>query len=184
MKPKIYKGTKNDFSLYVRMALQDRMPWKILAMLLKDVAPTLNETREIISILLKELETLNLAFQEKQEELKMYQFKGENVFNATNQDSLQGYENLVDSYKIKEATETPTPEERNSVENDFPNESIESASEDYQNISLETETLPDVIQECELQSSEKETELMDDEIEVLEVNKESINEDIVGMGLG
>ena len=130
MKPKICKGTKNDFSLYIRMALQDRMPWKILAMLLNDVAPTLNETREIISILLEELETLRLAFQEKQEELKMYQDKNESVLDATNQDSLQGYETLVDNYKIREAIETP--EERNSVEYYFPNESIERGSEESQ----------------------------------------------------
>ena len=161
MKPKICKGTKNDFYLYVRMALQDRMPWKTLAMLLNDVAPTLTETREIISILLKELETLHLAFQEQQAELKKYQDKSEIILDAHDQDSLPEYETL-DDYKIKEAIETP--EERSTVENDFPNKSIENGSEDSKNISMETETIPDVIQEYEQQNSVTETETRDDEI--------------------
>ena len=44
MESNICKGTKNDFSYFVDMALQNRMPWKTLASLLKDLAPTLNET--------------------------------------------------------------------------------------------------------------------------------------------
>ena len=82
MKPKICKGTKNDFYLYVRMALQDRMPWKTLAMLLNDVAPTLTETREIISILLKELETLHSAFQNNIELLKKYEEESETLIDS------------------------------------------------------------------------------------------------------
>ena len=73
------KGTVTEFSYYVSKALQNRMPWKSLAILLNDVAPTLNETREVISILLKELETLHLAFQAKQDELKKYQEKSETI---------------------------------------------------------------------------------------------------------
>ena len=47
MEPNICKGTRNDFSYFVDMALQNRMPWKTLASLLTDLAPTLNETREM-----------------------------------------------------------------------------------------------------------------------------------------
>ena len=92
MIPKSCKGTKTDFSDYICKALQGRMPWKTLAMLLNDVAPTLNETREIINILLKELETFHSAFQENQEKLKKYE--NEDFANDTNQqDSLIGNEN-------------------------------------------------------------------------------------------
>ena len=63
MATKSYKGNKTDFSHFINMALQDRMPWKTLGMLLNDFAPTVNETREVISILLKELESLHCAFQ-------------------------------------------------------------------------------------------------------------------------
>ena len=63
---KIFKGTKTDFSYLVGMSLQGRMPWETLASLLKDLAPTLEETREVISILLKELEVLQSSLQEKE----------------------------------------------------------------------------------------------------------------------
>ena len=53
---------QTDFSYLVKMALQNRLPWKNLAMLLNDDTLTLIETREVISILMKELESLNVAF--------------------------------------------------------------------------------------------------------------------------
>ena len=73
MATKTYKGNKTDFSHFVKMALQDRMSWKTLETLLNDFAPTVNETREVISILLKELEALYLEFQKNKEVLKKYQ---------------------------------------------------------------------------------------------------------------
>ena len=45
-------GTKTDFLYFVRMALQDNIAWKSLAMILKDYAPTLDDTKEVTSILL------------------------------------------------------------------------------------------------------------------------------------
>ena len=65
---------KNDFSYFISMALQKTMPWTTLAILLKDLAPTLNETWEIISILLKELESLQSVL-EKKHELKKHRDK-------------------------------------------------------------------------------------------------------------
>ena len=52
------KHDKYDFSKFANLALQNMMPWQTLSMLFKDLAPTLSETREIIGILLKELEGL------------------------------------------------------------------------------------------------------------------------------
>ena len=65
MESNICKGTKNDFSYFIDMALQNRMPWKTLASLLTDLAPTLNETREIVRILLHELEAMKSTLQNK-----------------------------------------------------------------------------------------------------------------------
>ena len=64
---------KTDFSYFVRMALQDNMAWKSLSMILKDLTPSLDETREVIVILLKELEALQMTLKEKDKELEMYQ---------------------------------------------------------------------------------------------------------------
>ena len=55
MKSNVNIGTKNDFSYFVDMSLQNRMTWQTLDSLLRDLAPRLEETREVISILLKEL---------------------------------------------------------------------------------------------------------------------------------
>ena len=62
-----------DFSHFVALTLQDRMPWKMLSSILINLAPTLNETREIICILLKELEALQSTLQKKEKELAKYQ---------------------------------------------------------------------------------------------------------------
>ena len=73
MESNVSKGTRPDFSNFVALTLENRMPWKTLKSLMIDLAPSLNETREIISILLKELETLQLTLQKKEKELTKYQ---------------------------------------------------------------------------------------------------------------
>ena len=60
------------------MSLQRRMPWETLALLLRDLAPTLEETREIISILLKELEALQSSLQMKHKEFEEFQNHNKN----------------------------------------------------------------------------------------------------------
>ena len=79
MESNVYNGTKTDFSYFVRMALQKNIPWESLAMILKDLTPTMDETRQVIGILLKELETLQLSLKEKDRELEMYQNIGASV---------------------------------------------------------------------------------------------------------
>ena len=70
-----FKQNKYDFSHFVSMALKNMMPWPTLSMLFKDLAPTLSETREIIGILLKELEALQSMLQMKEKLLKKHQRK-------------------------------------------------------------------------------------------------------------
>ena len=123
-----YKGTNVDFSYFVRMALQNNMAWKTLAMILKDLAPTLNETREVISILLNELEELQSILKMKDEELETYRNNGD--------------------------------------------------SEDTQKVCFEAQINTDDVQENKLCSFVKETETMENEIEVLEVIKDSIDEEM------
>ena len=83
MESKGYKGTKNDFSHFITMALQDRMPWNILSFLLEKLAPTLTETREIISILLTELKSLQSTLQEKEKEIENFQNAFEEKYEET-----------------------------------------------------------------------------------------------------
>ena len=122
MTPNIYKGSKTDFSYLVGMSLQRRMPWETLASLLKDLAPTLEETREVISILLKELEFLQSSLQKKEKELEI-----------------------------------------------FEQQKVEDDSQDKNNF------LEAVHEENQQESTLSETKTIDDEIEVLEDVKESID---------
>ena len=128
---------KTDFSYFVRMALKNDMPWKTLAIILKELTPTLVETREVICILLKELEKLQSTLKKKDKELKMYQ-------NSNFTEESQ--ENIVENHNIGMVTES-IPDNQRCINNQEHNSAIET-----------------------------EFETLDNEIEVLEVVKESIND--------
>ena len=55
------------------------MSWNVLAFNFNSLAPSLNETREIISILLKELEALHITLQKKDKLLEEYQNESKSV---------------------------------------------------------------------------------------------------------
>ena len=118
MESNIYKGNKNDFLYFVNMALQKRMPWNILASLFKNLAPTLNETRNIIDILLKELETLQSILHKKENLLKKHQKYSSNcVKNEVNgvQDNsncLQESEEPKNEFETLEVVDEPNIEEK------------------------------------------------------------------------
>ena len=110
--------TKTHFSHFVLMTIQNRMSWKILASLFTELAPTLNETREIISILLKELEALQSTLEKKEELLEKYQ-KGSDSFEETgtienaivNNDSSVETETIEDDIEVLEEVKDKINEE-------------------------------------------------------------------------
>ena len=106
MESNVYNGTKTDFSYFVRMALQKNIPWKSLSMILKDLAPTFHEAREIICILLKELEALHLTLQKKEKKLAKYKncgstFKTQGI-NFENQKKTLETETMTDDIQENE----------------------------------------------------------------------------------
>ena len=125
----ILRHTKVDFSYFVNLTLQNKMPWNILALNFNSLAVTLNETREIISILLRELEALQSTLHEKEKLLEKF-YQGSESFEETD---------LIDSEDCVTSVE---------------------AEQGYEPKS----------------TNMKEAETLDDEIEVLEVTKESIND--------
>ena len=70
MESNVNKQIAPVFSHFVALTLENRMQWKTLSFLLKDLAPSLTEIREIICILLKELEGLQTTLKKKDKELK------------------------------------------------------------------------------------------------------------------
>ena len=84
----------------VGMALQNTMPWKTLAILLEDLSPTLSEAREVINILLKELETLQLSLQRKQKELENYQEENVTSSEDNNVSDYQESKNCLQNEQV------------------------------------------------------------------------------------
>ena len=113
MATKTYKGNKTDFSHFINMALQDRMPWKNLGVLLNYFAPTLDETREIISILLNELEALYFESQKNKEALKKYQEESETLVDSERliDDAREVVENPEESFDPEMLFDTQSSEE-------------------------------------------------------------------------
>ena len=105
-----FKQNKYDFSHFVSMALQNTMPWPTLSMLFKDLAPTLNETREIIGILLKELEALQSKLQQKEKLLEKYQRENDS-FEENELWKVQDDVNVAESDTIDSEEETETIED-------------------------------------------------------------------------
>ena len=85
------------------MAVQDRLPWKTLAIIINDVAPTLKETREIINMLLKKLETLHLDLNKKEIELHKYQDRNQAFVDSN---YLPDIETVVNNDDVIEVIET------------------------------------------------------------------------------
>ena len=96
-----FKHYKYDFSHFVSMALQNTMPWQTLSMLFKDLAPTLNETREIIGILLKELEALQSTLKTKEKLLEEYQRENDS-FEETELRKVQDDVTVAESKILKQ----------------------------------------------------------------------------------
>ena len=125
MATKTYKGNKTDFSYFINMALQDRMSWKTLRTLLNDVAPTLNETREVISILLKELESLHCAFQKNKEVLKKHEEESETHGKSEMpiEEVTEVFENPEEIFnsemQIEEYEDVQSPKVSNKIKNGF-----------------------------------------------------------------
>ena len=136
MESNVYKGSKTDFSYFVTMTLQNRMPWKMLSSILINLAPTLDETRKIICILLRELESLHCTL--KRRDIKQAKYQNSD-FTAEIQ------KNYIEHY----------------------------------NKTLETEMTTNEIQEHVEQISVPGNETIEDEVEVLEVVKESMNDAIL-----
>ena len=134
----VSKGTKPEFLHFVVLTLENRMPWKTLNNLLIELAPSLNETREIICILLKELETLQSTLHRKQKELERFQNQNDNNMEIK---VLEDEMNKEATFVINEANEVI--QYRDDCENQV-NPSIENAFESYRGNDTERKVVRDV----------------------------------------
>ena len=116
MESNISKGDKTNFAHFVQMTLQNKMYWKTLAFLLIDLAPTLNETREIISILLKELEAFQATLRKKDKLLENHSKGFDNFEKFENNLELNTLENVTITDGIKSNSTVETEGIENDIE--------------------------------------------------------------------
>ena len=60
----------SKIKLFINMALKGEISWINLTLLMDDLTPTLKKSKKVNKILLKELETLQSKFKEKQSNSK------------------------------------------------------------------------------------------------------------------
>ena len=139
------KQIKTDFCQLIGMALQSKMSWKVLANILEGIIPSFEESKEVINILLIELEKLQLKLMEKE--------KVVNKSKAQDESS----EDIADEKFTKEI-----------VENDVHAQYI---------IATETEHFANEAKKAK-DTFPKAISMEDNDIEILEVVKESMGEEI------
>ena len=59
-------GREEDFTYFISLALENKLPWKSLETIFNDWTPTLPKAKKLIEVLLKELQMLQTKLQEKQ----------------------------------------------------------------------------------------------------------------------
>ena len=98
-------------SYFVGLALQNTMSWNTLPIILKDLAPTLDEAKEVIDILLKELETLHSILQKKHQELETYQRRDEVLSDIAVKESNQNTSVETEPYSNDSSLPEPVEDE-------------------------------------------------------------------------
>ena len=86
-----------DASYFVSKALQNSLPWTSLKMILKDLAPTIDDANHVISILLKELETLQSTLQQKDKELEKYIKQSEFITEKIERDKAEEQNMVIEA---------------------------------------------------------------------------------------
>ena len=63
-------GREKDFTYFISLALENKLPWNSLETIFNDWTPTLPKAKKLIEIMLKELQILQSKLQEKQTEIE------------------------------------------------------------------------------------------------------------------
>ena len=86
---------KIDFCYFIQMALEKNISWEMLAIFLNDLTPTLEKSKEVIDILLKELQTLQLKLDEnlKANTEEVTEKLSEDCLNSVNEVSVESEPN-------------------------------------------------------------------------------------------
>ena len=85
MLTKINPADKNlDFEYFVNLALVNKLPWDSLIVILNDWTPTLEKSKEVIEILVQELELWVSKVEYSQDQFKPLEASNDKGYNAVN----------------------------------------------------------------------------------------------------
>ena len=147
-KSKETRCIKTDFNQLIGMALQSEMTWEMLAKILESIIPSFEESKQVIKILLINLEKLQLKLMEKEKV----------VLKSKAQDEIpEDIENFDDEKFTEEIVENDV-HAQNNITTEIEHFSIEEKKVE--------DTLPESIP------------MEDNDIEILEVVKESMGEEL------
>ena len=133
--PQLEKYFRNS----VKMAIQDKMTWSTLSLLLEDMAPTLLECKQLVKILLQELQNIKQMLDEKVPEENREIIDKESVPHLVESVKVVPIANILEAEFEKQGSEI------NCTENTL--ETIDADYEDKYQIETyeqENQELPDV----------------------------------------
>ena len=76
------KVTINDFCYLIDMALQNKIPWKSFSSFLMDITQSLEDSKQVMKILLEKLEALHFKLIKKEKETKLHKKEVMNLDTA------------------------------------------------------------------------------------------------------
>ena len=87
--------TTVQFDYFISLALQNNLPWNSLTLILDDLTPTLSKSKDVVKVLLEELQRLHLKLQRED-------CNSESVKDNSNDNILGKSFVQDDSYEIEE----------------------------------------------------------------------------------
>ena len=126
------EDSKVNFKLYMKMVYKEEISWNAFVSLVNDLTPSLSKSKQLITILLEEIETL--LNEKRAREILV---KGRDNIYATNE--IENFEEIVEPNLLEKSfhnTENDSTEQYNTLENCANEDPLQI--QDYESISMES----------------------------------------------
>ena len=193
---------KLNLKYFINSAMEKKIPWNLLTFFLNDLAPTLEKSREVVEILVKELEKLTLKLEESliegNEEHEFVNIEAKKNFDQDDFEILTGFENKYYTF-VGEPRESRSKQQDTGKDEDFggqvleekhssdvseSDDVVESFSEDNEEFNLpeNDEVVESLVQEPTTESSKIQSNQASQVAMESEQNEELENEFYVFIG--
>ena len=187
--------SKNDASSRIEtvivMALKNEISWKMLDLFLEELTPTFDKSKQVIKILVKELQALQSSLQKMKAECDCHKMI-ESVENAKDSEQKCDTEVVIIESECQLEIENKISQDDVPIDNSFT--ACESDNEVFGN-RLQSKDLNDIelVEEFEDQlytfigndvdkCNKRESHEVDDDSQLIGLNEDQTQDDIVGVG--